>query len=168
MDASVNYLLRIVNGEIQHAEDVFRHLKEKEKMLISGDSEAFRNLTMKEHSLFLKSRELENSRLAVVGVIANKMRFPSGKITLKMLAEKLDPGFSQTLMTMRNTLHDLLTNIQYQNRKCEALLKKTIEIVNHSMGILCGKNRHRSKMVYNRQCKVDSKYYLHNLMDRKG
>ena len=168
MDASVNYLMNIVKSEIRHAENIFHFLCEKEQALIHNDMPKLKELILKEHSLFVRSRELEVSRCALLEVISKKLLVPLKNLTLTVLAEKVSPNYRGMVMEMRNELKTILEKVRHQNGKCELLLKKSMELVSYSLNLVTGKFRHKTKMVYDRNKRPEEKYYAHSIFDKRG
>ena len=168
MEAPVNYLLRILNVEIQHAERIFLLLKEKEEVLIHNDVKMFFEIVKREHEYFVKSKELEESRKAVVEVIAKKLGISIEKITLQLLAQKLHKQFSSLILNIREKLKEILLKIERQNKKCELLIKKTREIIAYSIELLAGKNRFLEKRIYNRKSTRENHIPLKTFIDHKG
>jgi len=167
MDASLKYLSRIIHAEMEHAEHVLAFLLDKERVLIRNDAKAFQALTMEEQSLFVKSRELEANRKDVVSVILKKLGLGPGA-TLEDILARAAGGIKEEMVTIRTRFRELLLKIREQNRKCDLLLAKTIQMVNYSLGLLSGRVRPRQKMIYNRQLATRSTGSGHALLDQKG
>lgn len=168
MDASLNYLINIVGSELKHAENIYNFLVEKENVLINNNSGLLKNMIYKEHKLFVKSRELEVSRVAALEVVAKKFNIPLKKISLSLLAEKAGENYRNTIFEVRNKFLKLLEKIRHQNLKCEMLLKKSMELIGYSMSLIYGSVRQKTKMVYNKHKKPEEKYYQNSILDRRG
>ena len=168
MDASINYLINVMGSEIKHGEEVLKFLFEKEKLLIANKTRAFKDMFLKEHSLFVKSRELELSRHSILETVSKKHKFKESRITLEILALKLDKEYSGKIKKIRETLKAVLHKIKNQNLKCEMLIKKSLELVTYSIGLLTGNTRNKSKMIYDKNLKADNKYLSQSILDRRG
>jgi len=168
MEASVNYLLSVLQREISHLDLILDFLFEKENALIKNEMSMIQRVVLKEHEYFVKSRDLELTRISVVEVIAKKLGLKSANLSLKQLSEKLGAGTSERLRECRRQLRERIDRINVQNRKCELLLKKSIEMVNYSMNLISGSVAKSSKGVYNQNCQKEDKANLYTFVDQRG
>ena len=169
MDASVNYLLRIVNAEIEHTRVVLSHLKEKERVLIKNDESLMRQIFTREHALFVKSRELGENRRSMISVLAKKWNLMPERLNLGVIVQRLEKSFSAQVAETRIVLKSLLEEVRHQNRKCEVLLKKSLQLVTFSIDLLRGKFQNRQKTIYGRDKRIEEGRFIPQaFMDRKG
>ncbi|EKD26941.1 MAG: hypothetical protein ACD_79C00963G0003 [uncultured bacterium] len=168
MNAPVNYLIKTLNEEVQHARQLLGFLFEKEKIIINNNIAELKQMMLKEHEFFVKSRELESARISLVDIISKRYEIKSEKVNLKMIIEKADKETSLKLNELRNAFLNLFGKIKNQNRKCEILIKKSLEIVNYSLTLFTESMHKKVKKLYNRNLKIENKYSSNSLLDKRG
>ena len=100
MDATLNYLNSVLQNELKHLNTIFDFLKQKEMALIKNDSEQIKQMALREHSLFVKSKDLEISRLSIMEIVAKRFNLPSKQSSLSMVIERVDAEYRQLFMKM--------------------------------------------------------------------
>jgi len=168
MDSSVNYLIRIINSEVKHSMYVLDFLREKEKMLINNESSALKTFLKKEHSFFVKSKELEASRFSVLEVIARKFNINKDKISLQDIIGHVNSSLAKKIQDLRIRLREVLLKVQAQNQKCELLIKKSMEIINFSMSLMSKSLNAHAKTIYDKNCRRITGSLSTRLVDQKG
>ncbi len=168
MDATLNFLNTVLQNELKHLNHIFDFLKEKEMALIRNDTAQIRQMALKEHSLFVKSRDLEVERLSIMEIVARRLNLPSKQASLKMLIARVDEEYKKIFEEIHTHLRKIMDKIKHQNIKCEMLLKKSILLVKHSISLMRGSYRHKTKMVYNKNRVPEEKYYSSPLVDKRG
>ena len=168
MDATLNYLNSVLQNELKHLNTIFDFLKQKEMALIKNDSEQIKQMALREHSLFVKSKDLEISRLSIMEIVAKRFNLPSKQSSLSMVIERVDAEYRQLFMKMHQLLREIVDKIRHQNKKCEMLLRKSIELVKHNIGLIRGNFKYKTKMVYNKNRVPEEKYYSNTLVDKRG
>lgn len=168
MDATLNYLNSVLQNELKHLTQIFEFLKEKEMALIKNDSGQIKQMALKEHSLFVKSKDLEVSRISIMEIVAKRLNLPSKQANLKILIKHIDEESKIVFEKMHHLLLQIVERIKNQNRKCEMLLKKSIHLVKYSIGLMRGNFKHKTKMVYNKNRVPEEKYYSSSLVDKRG
>lgn len=168
MDTTLEYLIQILKKELNHAQRVYQLLLQKEQILIQNHFKEFLELRVKEDSLFIKSRELEENRKSVSEILVKKLHLSPEHQNLSALIAKLEKTFSEPLQKLQTELKKILFKIKNQNQKCEILLKKTMEIVEYSIGLMIGKFGDQMKRVYNKNKQTQDQFYMTNLIDQKG
>lgn len=167
MDASVNYFLNILNTETEHFRKVLEILMLKEKALIDNDHQGFIKVFKQEYELCLKSRELELSRTSLLEVIGRKRGFNPEKIKLKEVGGFFGDEYKLKFDEVRKKLGDILRKVSRQNRKCQVLLERSLDILKYTMKLLTKPKRSKQSF-YNRCSRIEDPLRNINLIDQKG
>lgn len=168
MDATFNYLNSVLQNELRHLTQISEFLKEKEIALIQNNRDQIRQMTLKEHSLFVKTKDLEVSRMSILEIVAKRLNLPLKEINLKTIINHVDAEYKTVFEKIHLLLRQMVDKIKHQNKKCEMLLKKSILLVKHSIGLMRGNFQHKTKMVYNKNRVPEEKYYSNFLVDKRG
>ena len=126
MDATLNFLNTVLHNELKHLNQIYDFLKDKERALIKNDTAQIRQMALKEHSLFVKSRDLEVSRMSIMEIVTKRLNLPSKQASLKMLIAHVDEEYKKIFEQIHVHLRKSVDKIKHQNIKCEMLLKKSI------------------------------------------
>lgn len=168
MDATLNYLNSVLQNELRHLTQIFDFLKEKERALINNNGEQIRQMALREHSLFMKSKDLEVSRMSILEIVAKRLNLSVKQINLKILIDRVDEEAKNLFREIHHQLLQIVGKIKHQNKKCEMLINKSIQLVKHSIELMRGNYKHKTKMVYNKNRVPEEKYYSNYLVDKRG
>lgn len=167
MDASVNYFLNILNTETEHFTRVLDILLKKERTLIDNDHQGFVQVFKQEYELCLKSRELELSRTSLLEVIGRKWGFNPETIKLGEIGTYFGDEYKAKFDEVRKKLRTILKKVSRQNKKCQVLLERSLDILKYTMNLLT-KPKKNKQSFYNRSSRIEDPLRNINLIDQKG
>jgi len=168
MDSSVNYLIRIIDSEVKHSMYILDFLREKEQILIKNETSSLKSFLEREHSFFVKSKELEASRFSVLEVIARKFNINKHHVSLHDIITHVNASLAKKIKDLKIRLRDILLKVEAQNKKCELLIKKSMEIIDFSISLMSQSLNSNIKTIYDKDCRRINGSLTTRLVDQKG
>jgi flagellar biosynthesis/type III secretory pathway chaperone len=138
MKGIFQYLTRVLNDETEHLNRILALLREKEKALIGNDLEKLEGVIRREKEFFVEFRDFEESRRSIVQLFGNHYGLKEKVINLSTIAEMMGGKEGRELEGLRSRINGLIQDINRQNEKCAALLRKSIELTDYTIKLLSG------------------------------
>lgn len=134
----IQYLMKVLQGEIMHLEKTLSLLKQKEKVLIKNDMKKLEEVIHNERELFIALRDIEDSRKSIIDLFVTRYGIKEKVVNLSRVAEIIGGREAAELERLRESISGLIKSINRQNEKCAALLRKSIELTDFSIRLLSG------------------------------
>ena len=138
MKTVIDYLLKVLNEELNFMDSIIELLKQKEKALIKNDVEQLESVVSREREYFISMRDMEESRKSIIELLLSKKGIDKKNITLGELAEYVDKEDKFRITDIRKKMRQKVLIINKLNKRCAVLLRKSIELADFSIRLLTG------------------------------
>ncbi|MBC7765431.1 MAG: flagellar protein FlgN [Hyphomonadaceae bacterium] len=149
MDQLLHKLIEILRVEKQILYNLLQLSHTKTNLLLEANVDAINNIILQEHELKFTLDTAEKKRERVVVDIATALQEDASHITISDIIEKTDLPLNQELKTVKNEMHDQLTEYKGINEINLALIQSHLYFVDFMVNTISG--RQTQAIIYGSQ-----------------
>lgn len=129
MEDLIENLVKTLDGATQLYEKLGIVLERKRAAIVGGKTEALAQCTLTEERLVELARVLNDSRIGIMGSLAQRVGLRTGDVTLQRVAERVGEPWTSDLLGMKAKLTALVERVQEMNRVNAMLIKDSLEFI---------------------------------------
>ncbi|GEM_PF-6869900 len=128
-------LINNLDKQIKNLEELQQLLTAQRKSLVYDDVNSLKENMNLQNRLITRTKNLEKDRISLLKNISNELGLEDNELRLIDICNSVGPAYSKRLMELRGDLINSLEKLKELRNQNEALIKRSMEIVNDTMKI---------------------------------
>ena len=144
MEALLSDLRTLLKRQVENLRDLEVVLREQRDVLARRDVPGILESIRRQEECLNRVQAIERSRSDLMGRISGRMGVDPGGMTLKKLAESVDPETGAELRSMGEAIRATMEDIGRVNRNNRRLIKNSLAFIREMLGAVTGKGPEKS------------------------
>lgn len=161
----IRELGKVLEKELNLYRALLELSKAKTQVLLEGDINRLKGITGSEQALMLNLGRLEDERLKVLKNLEEPLGLKAEGATISEILARIDSGNESGLSALQQEITKVLKELDEVNSKNTMLIKKALEHINHTLGLLT--SAARTGTVYGIDSEKKGSDGLSSFIDRK-
>jgi flagellar biosynthesis/type III secretory pathway chaperone len=140
MNEFVEQLISVVAMEAEHCERLLTLLRQQQRHLIEGETDALQANVREQEAAMRRSRDLENRRQALVATIAERQSLDSDTPNLSALIATLSDDYGRRLAALRTSMAQSIERLTKTKEQNKMLIEQSLTNINEIMHMLAAAN----------------------------
>lgn len=163
---SLDAFSEIIEREIHHNRELLKLLREEQQVLTSSDIQAIEmNIRDQDHVIGM-IKNLEDSRLEVVKIIAQEYSIQDENVTFNMIIDAAGSDYSERLRILKEELTSVVMDIAKINMNNNYLIENGLAFIEENIKVFYGANE--KELLYRKEGgKSNEKNNMYRIVDKR-
>jgi flagellar biosynthesis/type III secretory pathway chaperone len=140
MNEFVEQLISVVAMEAEHCERLLTLLRQQQRHLIEGKTEALQANVREQEAAIRRSRDLESRRQSLVKTIAQRQNLDNDLPNLSALIATLSDDYGRRLSALRTSMAQSIERLSKTKEQNKMLIERSLTNINEIMHMLAAAN----------------------------